>query len=58
MDAQAESELTCSVLAVAERWGRFNAPQPLPVLDSLFAATAKVHGLVLVTRNVRHVCSF
>jgi predicted nucleic acid-binding protein len=33
--------------AIAERWGRFNAPHPLPVLDGLLAATAKVHGLTL-----------
>jgi predicted nucleic acid-binding protein len=40
---------------VAERWGRFNVPDPLPVVDSLLAATASVHGLTLVTRNVKHV---
>jgi toxin FitB len=39
--------------AVAEEWGRLNAlPQPLPVIDGLMVATAKVHRLVLVTRNV------
>lgn len=41
--------------AVAEEWGRFNVPNPLPVIDSLLAATAKVHGLTLVTRNVSDV---
>lgn len=41
--------------AVAERWGRFNVPDPRPVLDSLIAATASVHGLTLVTRNRKHV---
>ncbi len=41
--------------SVAEQWGRFNVPDPLPVLDSLLAATASVHGLTLVTRNVKHV---
>lgn len=41
--------------AIAELWGRFNVPDPLPVLDSLLAATASVHGLTLVTRNVRDV---
>jgi toxin FitB len=42
--------------AVAEEWGRLNAlPQPLPVIDGLMAATAKVHRLVLVTRNVADV---
>lgn len=40
---------------VAEQWGRFNVPDPLPVIDSLLAATASVHGLTLVTRNVKHV---
>ena len=37
--------------AVADEWGRLNAPDPLPVVDGLLAATARVHGLVLVTRN-------
>lgn len=41
--------------AVADQWGRFNVPDPLPVLDSLLAATASVHGLTLVTRNLKHV---
>ena len=37
--------------AVAEAWGRLAAGRSLPVVDSLLAATALVHGLVLVTRN-------
>lgn len=41
--------------AIADQWGRFNSPNPLPVLDSLLAATAKVHGLTLVTRNIKDV---
>ncbi len=41
--------------SIAERWGRFNVPDPLPVVDSLLAATASVRGLVLVTRNTQHV---
>jgi predicted nucleic acid-binding protein len=40
---------------VAEEWGRMNVPDPIPVLDGLMAATAKVHGLVLATRNVKDV---
>lgn len=36
---------------VAEEWGRLSAGRPLPVIDGLLAATALVHGMVLVTRN-------
>ena len=39
--------------AVAERWGRNNVPDSLPVIDGLLAATAQEHGLTLVTRNLR-----
>jgi len=38
---------------VAETWGRLSARRPLPVVDGLLAATALVHRLTLVTRNVR-----
>lgn len=42
--------------AIAEEWGRLNiSPQPPPVVDGLMAATARVHHLVLVTRNVNDV---
>ena len=41
--------------AVAEEWGRMNARRSLPIFDGLLAATAKVHGLTLVTRNVDDV---
>jgi predicted nucleic acid-binding protein len=40
---------------IAEEWGRMNVPDPLPVVDGLLAATAKVLGLTLVTRNVADV---
>lgn len=36
---------------VAEEWGRLNVPDPLPTVDGLLVATARVHDLVLVTRN-------
>ncbi len=39
----------------ADEWGRLNVPDPIPVVDGLMAATAKVHGLTLATRNVRDV---
>lgn len=40
---------------VADRWGRLlaQAGRPVPAIDSLLAATALVHGLTLVTRNLR-----
>lgn len=40
---------------VARRWGMLSARRSLPVVDTLIAATALVHGLTLVTRNVRDV---
>jgi toxin FitB len=41
--------------AVADEWGRMSAVRPVPVIDGLLAATAKVHGLTLVTRNITDV---
>ena len=38
---------------IAETWGRLNAMATLPTVDGLLAATAAVHGLTVVTRNVR-----
>ena len=40
---------------IAEEWGRMNVTATLPVIDGLLAATARVHGLTLVTRNTRDV---
>lgn len=37
---------------VAEEWGRLNVPDQLPVIDGLLAASAKVRGWTLVTRNI------
>jgi toxin FitB len=37
---------------VAQEWGRLNVPNQLPVVDGLLAASAKVHGCTLVSRNV------
>jgi toxin FitB len=37
---------------VCEEWGRLNVADPLPVVDGLMAATAKVRGWTFVTRNV------
>jgi predicted nucleic acid-binding protein len=38
---------------VAAAWGRQQYARPLPVIDALIAATARVHGLTVVTRNVK-----
>ncbi|GAA2901174.1 type II toxin-antitoxin system VapC family toxin [Streptosporangium fragile] len=38
---------------VAEEWGRLNAVRPLPAMDGLIAATARVNGWTLVSRNVK-----
>lgn len=38
---------------IADRWGALNVPDPLPAVDGLLAATALVHDLTVVTRNVR-----
>lgn len=40
---------------IADRWGAMNVPDPIPAVDGLLAATAVVHDLTLVTRNVRDV---
>lgn len=37
---------------IAEAWAILGVPDPLPLIDGLLAATAKVRGLTLVTRNV------
>jgi predicted nucleic acid-binding protein len=37
---------------IAEAWALLGIPNPSPLIDGLLAATAKVHGLTLVTRNV------
>jgi len=40
---------------VVDVWGKMvaKAARPLPAIDSLLAATALAHQLVLVTRNVK-----
>ena len=41
--------------SVAEEWGRMNFPDPLPAIDGLLAATAKIYGLCFVTRNTKDI---
>ena len=40
-------------LPVAAAWGRQQHAQPLPVIDGLIAATARVNSLTVVTRNAK-----
>jgi predicted nucleic acid-binding protein len=40
-------------MAVALRCAALHVPDPLPDRDALIAATALVHGMTVVTRNVR-----
>lgn len=40
-------------LEIADDWARLNVPDPLPVIDGLLLATARVRGLTVVTRNIR-----
>ena len=35
--------------AITDEWGTMSAKRPIPVIDGLLAATAKVRGLILVT---------
>jgi hypothetical protein len=54
-DVQAgfEDRVLPVTLPVATAWGRQQYAKPLPVIDALIAATARVHGLTVVTRNVK-----
>src|SRR5207245_1804558 len=40
---------------IAEDWGRMSVPDPIPVIDGLIAATARVRGLTVATRNLSDV---
>jgi len=41
--------------AVADEWGRMTAKRPVSTVDALLAASAKVHGMTLATRNLSDV---
>ncbi len=40
---------------IAEAWAVLSVPDPPPLIEGLLAASAKVHGLTLVTRNVADI---
>lgn len=40
---------------VADEWGRMSSKGNIPVIDCYLAASAKVHEMTLVTRNVNDV---
>lgn len=40
---------------IAEEWGRLNVPDPLPTIDALLVATARVLDLTIVSRNIRDI---
>jgi predicted nucleic acid-binding protein len=52
-----ETRVVAVEASVADTWGRVvsrcsAAGRPIGVMDAFFAATAEVHDLILVTRNV------
>ena len=53
--ANYESRILSIDADVAQAWGRISHVRNIPVTDGLLAATARVHDLTLVTRNIRHV---
>ena len=42
-------------IRIADEWGRMYAQRPVPVVDGLLAANARVHDLTMVTRNIDNV---
>ena len=40
---------------ISEVWDQMHYTRNVPVVDGLLAATAEVHDLTLVTRNIEHV---
>jgi toxin FitB len=49
-----ESRLLPVTEEIALEWGRMSLCRSIGVADTLIAATALVHGMTLVTRNVRY----
>ena len=53
---QLRNDHTARILPISDRvaleWGRFAAERPRGMADGLIAATASIHGKIMVTRNV------
>ena len=54
LKAQCSSRVLSFDADTAEVWGRLHVPHPENPLDKQIAATALIHDVVLVTRNIRH----
>jgi predicted nucleic acid-binding protein len=52
--AKFEGRIIALDSAIALRCAELHVPDPSPERDAMIAATALVHGLTLITRNVRH----
>jgi toxin FitB len=55
VEAQFSDRILGITPTIARTWARISVPDPLPIVDGFLAATAIVHGLTLVTRNVADV---
>jgi predicted nucleic acid-binding protein len=55
LDRQFGDRVFAVTREVTDEWGRMRAVRPIPTLDGLLAATAKVNGLTFVTRNAADV---
>jgi toxin FitB len=53
VEAGFENRVLPVTLRIAAAWGRQLYTRPLPVIDALIAATARVHGMTVVTRNIK-----
>ena len=51
--AEFENHILPIDVATAQLWGELSTDRSRPVVDTLIAATAIVHGMMLVTRNLR-----
>lgn len=51
METGFEDRILPVTIPIAAAWGRQQYVQPLPVIDALIAATARVHDMIVVTRK-------